>query len=396
MAVTDRRESTLPALTFLGGTGTVTGSRFLVEAGGSRVLVDCGLYQGAKELRQRNWAPFPLPAASIDAVLLTHAHVDHCGYLPRLVREGFHGPVHATAGTCELARIVLPDCGHLQEEEAAFANRKGFSKHRPALPLYTEADARAAADLLVKVETSQRCEVTPEMRAIFRPAGHILGSAVVELQVGDDDVTMVLSGDLGRPCHPLLLAPAPVGAVDALVIESTYGNRVHDEGTALDRLADVVAATARRGGTIVIPAFAVDRTEIVLFHLARLMASGAVPALPVYVDSPMALASLAVYRKAVREQWPELRPELFEQDDPFKTGTLEEVHDVDRSKAVDRMDYPSIVVSAAGMASGGRVPHHLAVRLPDPRNAIVLVGFQAEGTRGRLLLQGGPPPQVLW
>lgn len=387
MAAIDRRASTLPALTFLGGTGTVTGSRFLVEVGGFRVLVDCGLYQGVKELRLRNWAPFPLPASSVDAVLLTHAHVDHCGYLPRLMRGGFDGPVYATAGTCELARIVLPDSGHLQEEDAAFANRKGFSKHRPALPLYTEADARAAVDRLEAVEMSEGCDVTPEVRAIFRPAGHILGSAVVELRLADA-VTIVFSGDLGRPCHPLLLPPAPLGAVDAVVIESTYGNRTHDEGSALDQLAGVVAGTARRGGTVVIPAFAVDRTEIVLFHLARLMASGEVPRLPVYVDSPMALASLAVYRRAVRERWSELRPELFDQGDPFDTGTVEEVRDVERSKAIDRMGYPSIVVSAAGMASGGRVLHHLAVRLPDPRNAVVLVGFQAEGTRGRQLVEG--------
>jgi metallo-beta-lactamase family protein len=374
-------------LTFLGGTGTVTGSRFLVEVNASRVLVDCGLYQGVKELRQRNWAPFPVPPSSLDAVLLTHAHVDHCGYLPRLVREGFHGPVYATPGTCELARIVLPDSGHLQEEDAAFANRKGYSKHHPALPLYTEADARAATSLLAAIGLREACDMTADVRAVLRPAGHILGSAIVELSL-DGGATIAFSGDLGRPSHPLLMPPDPLGAVDALVIESTYGDRRHDEGSALDRLAEVVVRTARRGGTVVIPAFAVDRTEIVLFHLARLMRSGTVPTLPVYVDSPMALASLAVYRAAVRERWAELRPELLSQADPFDTGSLHEVHDVEGSKAIDRVDYPSIVVSAAGMASGGRVLHHLAVRLPDPRNAVVLVGYQAEGTRGRDLLQG--------
>jgi metallo-beta-lactamase family protein len=376
-----------PSLIFLGATGTVTGSRFLVETDDARVLIDCGLYQGVKELRLRNWAPFPVEPSSLDAVVLTHAHVDHCGYLPRLVREGFRGSVFATRGTTELARIVLPDSGHLQEEDAAFANRRGYSKHRPALPLYTETDARAACELLQTLETGHRHDVAPGVHATFRHAGHILGSAIVELRLADE-VTVAFSGDLGRPCHPLLMPPSPVEGVDALVIESTYGNRVHDDASALEGLAAVVERTARRGGTVVIPAFAVDRTEIVLFHLARLIAAGRTPPLPVIVDSPMALASLAVYRRAVRERWPELRPELFAQGDPFDTGTLEEARAVEQSKAIDEMRYPTIVVSAAGMATGGRILHHLAARLPDPRNAIVLVGFQAEGTRGRQLQDG--------
>jgi metallo-beta-lactamase family protein len=376
-----------PSVTFLGGTGTVTGSRFLVETDRARVLLDCGLYQGVKDLRLRNWMPFPITPSAVDAVVLSHAHVDHCGYLPRLVREGFEGPVYTTFGTAELARIVLPDSAHLQEEEAAFANRRGYSKHHPALPLYTEADARAACALLQPVEIDRPHDVAPGVRATFRVAGHILGSAIVELRL-DDQVTVAFSGDLGRPSHPLLRPPSPVEDVDVLLIESTYGNRVHDDASAVDHLAAVVERTARRGGTIVIPAFAVDRTEIVLFHLARLIAAGRIPPLPVVVDSPMALASLAVYRRAVRERWPELRPELFAGGDPFDTGTLQEAHDVEQSKAIDRMPYPSIVVSAAGMATGGRVLHHLATRLPDPRNAILLVGFQAEGTRGRLLEEG--------
>jgi metallo-beta-lactamase family protein len=383
----ERLMSADPSVTFLGGAGTVTGSRFLVETDDARVLLDCGLYQGVKDFRLRNWAPFPVEPSALDAVVLTHAHVDHCGYLPRLVNEGFDGPVYATLGTAELARIVLPDSGHLQEEDAAFANRKGYSKHRPALPLYTEADARAACELLQPVATDRPHDVAPGVRATFRIAGHILGSAIIELRL-DDKVTVAFSGDLGRPCHPLLLPPSPVEDVDVLLIESTYGNRVHDDASALDRLAAVIERTARRGGTIVIPAFAVDRTEIVLFHLAQLIAAGRIPPLPVVVDSPMALASLAVYRRAVRERWSELRPELFGQGDPFDTGTLREARDVEQSKAIDRMPYPSIVVSAAGMATGGRVLHHLAARLPEPRNAIVLVGFQAEGTRGRLLQQG--------
>jgi metallo-beta-lactamase family protein len=380
--------SNRPSLTFLGGTGTVTGSRFLVESGAAKVLIDCGLYQGVKELRLRNWAPFPVAPSTLDAVVLTHAHVDHSGYLPRLVADGFDGPVYATPGTTELARIVLPDSGHLQEEDAAFANRRGFSKHRPPLPLFTEADARTACGLLHTIEYGHRHDVAPGVCVTLRAAGHILGSAIVELRLADD-VTVAFSGDLGRPCHPLLLPPTPLGAVDALVIESTYGNRVHEDASALDGLASVIERTARRGGTVVIPAFAVDRTEIVLFHLARLMTEGCIPSLPVFVDSPMALASLAVYRRAVSEQWAELRPNVCaDADDPFDTGTLEEAHDVEQSIAIDQMRYPSIVVSAAGMATGGRILHHLAARLPDPRNAIVLVGFQAEGTRGRQLAEG--------
>jgi metallo-beta-lactamase family protein len=377
---------TNPAITFLGATGTVTGSRFLVDAAGARVLVDCGLYQGTKELRWRNWEPFPVPPSSIDSVVITHAHVDHCGALPRVVEEGFRGSVWATAGTAALARIVLPDSGHLQEEEAAYANKKGYSKHHPALPLYTEEDGRMAADLVQPIDLTVPSEVAPGVVLTLRPAGHILGSATAELLV-DGATTIQFSGDLGRPRHPLLVAPAPPVAADALVMESTYGNRAHDDASALDRLADVVRRTAARGGTVVIPAFAVDRTEIILFHVARLMSEGRIPRLPVFVDSPMALASLAVYRRAVREHWPEVKPELFDIDDPFETGTLEEVRDVERSKEIDRLQYPSIVVSASGMASGGRVLHHLAVRLPDPRNSVLLVGFQAEGTRGRLLLE---------
>jgi metallo-beta-lactamase family protein len=378
---------TKPAITFLGGTGTVTGSRFLVDAAGARVLVDCGLYQGTKELRWRNWATFPVPPSTIDAVVLTHAHVDHCGALPRLLNDGFRGSVWSTAGTAALAGIVLPDAGHLQEEEAAYANRKGYSKHHPALPLYTEDDGRAAADLVQPVDLTAPCEVAPGVVLTLRPAGHILGSATAELLV-DGATTIQFSGDLGRPRHPLLVAPDPPVAADALVMESTYGNRSHDDANVLDRLADVVHRTAARGGTIVIPAFAVDRTEIILVHLAELMSDGRIPRLPVFVDSPMALASLAVYRRAVRERWPEVKPELFDNDDPFETGTLEEVRDVERSKEIDQLRYPSIVVSASGMATGGRVLHHLAARLPDQRNSVLLVGFQAEGTRGRLLVEG--------
>jgi metallo-beta-lactamase family protein len=384
-----------PVITFLGGAGTVTGSRFLVDADGARVLVDCGLFQGLKELRLRNWDPFPVDPASIDAVVLTHAHVDHIGYLPRLRRGGFDGPVLATEGTVALAGIVLPDSGHLQEEEAAFANRRGYSKHRPALPLYTEADARATLPLLRGAPTGEPTELLPGVTVTLRPAGHILGSATVELAV--DGARIGISGDLGRPSHPILAAPEPLAGLDALLVESTYGDRAHDDAGTDELLAAAVTRTASRGGTVLIPAFAVDRTEVLLVHLARLMRQGAIPELPVRVDSPMALAALSVYRRAIDEAWPEVRADHVtgDGDDPFDTGTLEEVHDVERSKAITGDRYPSIVISASGMATGGRILHHLAARLPDARNTVVLAGFQAEGTRGRRLAEGAREIKLL-
>lgn len=388
-----------PILTFLGAAGTVTGSRFLVESpAGGRVLVDCGLFQGVKALRLRNWEPFPVPPATIDTVVLSHAHVDHCGYVPALVRDGFGGRVLATRATVELAGIVLPDSGHLQEEEAAYANRKGFSKHHPALPLYTEDDAHRALPSFEAVPYGATVEVARGVRARLEPAGHILGSAIVTLEVDTDDGTrrVVLSGDLGRPTHPLLGPPAPIGDADVVLVESTYGDRRHDDEGAVEALARAVRDTAARGGTIVIPAFAVDRTEVVLFHLRRLRAAGRVPELPVYVDSPMALAALAVYRRAIHRRDPDVRPELVDAGhDLFDPGSLAEVHDVEGSMAIDRLHGPKIVISASGMATGGRVLHHLARALPDRRSTVVLVGFQAERTRGRLLAEGARQVKML-
>ncbi len=374
-----------PLITFLGAAGTVTGSRFLVESGEARVLVDCGLYQGLKELRLRNWEPFAVDPATIDAILLTHAHLDHCGYLPVLVRDGFRGRIVATRSTLALADIVLPDSGHLQEEEAAYANRKGFSKHKPALPLYTEEDARRTLRRSDVAEFASPIEVAPGITATFGRAGHILGSATITLTLGDTP-PIIFSGDLGRPHHPLLVPPDPVGRAGTIVVESTYGNRTHDDAGTLDRLRDAIVRTVKRGGTVVIPAFAVDRTEVVLQHLAEMHAAGDIPDVPVYVDSPMALAALRVYEAALRERAPDVRPSLPR--DPFDAGNVVEVRSPAESKALDAMAYPSIVVSASGMASGGRVLHHLARRLPDSRSTVILVGFQAEGTRGRRLLDG--------
>jgi metallo-beta-lactamase family protein len=433
MASSENRPDVVPAdlppvLSFLGATGTVTGSRFLVEVGGARILVDCGLYQGRRELRRRNWERFPVEPDRIDAVVLTHAHVDHCGYLPALVAgtaggrhdtaggrhdtaggrhdtaggrhdtaggrhdtagrvPGFRGPVFATPHTVDLAGVVLPDAGRLQEEDAREANRRGWSKHTPALPLFTEGDAWRSLELLRPVEVHTAVDLPGGIRLELRPTGHILGSAAAHLTLPDGR-RLVVSGDLGRPDHPLLVPPEPPGAADVLLVESTYGDREHPDADVVERLADLVRRTIARGGKVVIPAFAVDRTEVVLFHLRLLMAAGEVPQVPVIVDSPMAHRALSVYRRAVREGAPEVRPELAGGPDPFDTGTLVEVEDAEESRAVDRSREPSIIVSASGMATGGRVVHHLAATIGDARNTVALVGFQAPGTRGARLAAG--------
>lgn len=378
-------------LTFLGGTGTVTGSKFLVEHDGGRVLVDCGLFQGLREHRRRNWRPMPVDPAGIDAVVISHAHLDHVGYLPRLVREGFSGPVLCTPQTAELAAIVLRDSAHLQEEDAAYARQAGFSRHDPPLPLYDAADAEKAIALLTPVPYDTAAPLpgtapaTAPATVLLRPAGHILGSASVTLRAGRR--SLVVSGDLGRPAHPLLLPPGPPDAADALLVESTYGDRRHTDPDP-DRLADVIRRTAQRGGVVLIPAFAVDRTEILLRELRRLTRTGAIPRLPVHVDSPMALAALDVYRRALRDGAPGVRPGLGAGGDPFDPGDLRIARHPEESAALNQPGQPCIILSASGMATGGRVVHHLKHQLPDPRNTVVLVGYQVPGTRGRDLLDG--------
>jgi metallo-beta-lactamase family protein len=378
-----------PTLQFLGGAGTVTGSKYLVRTDGATVLVDCGLFQGLRELRERNWDAPPFDPAGIDAVVVTHAHVDHCGYLPRLVAAGYRGPVFMTPATAELAAIVLPDCAHLLEEEASYANRKGFSKHHPALPLYTQDDAWRALDLVETVPTGTDWDPAPNVAAEYVPAGHILGAASVRLRAGAEGPTVGFSGDLGRNNHPFLVGPQPIGDVDVLLVESTYGDRIHEAGDPSDALAATINRTLDRGGSVLIPAFAVDRTEVVLHHLARLVRAGRIPrGVPVYVDSPMALSALAVYRRAFDRHDPDIRAGVGSADHQFAVPGLREVREVEESKALNQPHAPSIVVSASGMATGGRVVHHLAHWLPDARNTVLLVGYQAQGTRGRKLLDG--------
>ena len=384
----------MTTLQFLGATGTVTGSRFLVRTNRATVLIDAGLFQGAKRDRLANWEPFPVDPATIDAVVLTHAHIDHSGWLPGLARDGFTGPVIATTATCELCQILLPDAAHLQEEQARFANERKFSKHHPALPLYTSDDADAAIALLHGVEFDTPVEVADGIIARFVPAGHILGSASVHLTITDDEsgeettTTLLASGDLGRGNHPLLPGPGTPPASRTVLIESTYGDSIHpDDAEEIEGFAQVIRRTAKRGGIVLIPAFAVDRTEVLLTVLRDLMAGGRIPDLAVHVDSPMALRVLDVYRSHLLEAG---------DDDIFEPGGgLHECPTVEDSKSLNELTAPSIIISASGMASGGRVLHHLARLLPDHRNSVVLCGFQAAGTRGRALVDGARSIKML-
>ncbi|MFM9373588.1 MBL fold metallo-hydrolase RNA specificity domain-containing protein [Streptomyces sp. Da 82-17] len=376
-------------LSFLGGVGTVTGSKFLVESDHARILVDCGLFQGFANLRRRNWERLARDAADIHAVVVTHAHLDHCGYLPRLVRHGFRGPILTTPHTARLAGIVLRDSARLQMEAARHANEHGWSKHRPAKPLYDDSDVEKALAFFDPVPVGADVEILAGTRLTLHHGGHILGSAWARLTL-EDGHTLAASGDLGRPGHPLLLPPEPFSGADVLLMESTYGDRRHDQDSARSAFADVVARTVARSGTVVIPAFAIDRTEVVLHELVRLRETGVLPrSVPVFVDSPMALAALDVYRDAVRERSPELRPEILaEGEGALSPAPFQAARTVQESIDINSVPGPAVIVSSAGMATGGRVLHHLDRLLPDPRNAVVVVGFAAAGTRARDLVDG--------
>ena len=366
-------------LSFLGAAGTVTGSKILVEHQGKRILIDCGLFQGYKNLRLLNWESLPFDPRRLDAVVLTHAHLDHSGILPLLVRNGYKGPIYATAATTELCGLLLPDSGHLQEEDANFANRHKSSRHDPALPLYTEDDARHALKFFRPIEPDQPVKLGP-LTLRLRTSGHILGASSAELRTARGSI--LFSGDIGRPDDLVMHPPSPIEHADYLVVESTYGDRQHEPSDNGQQLAETITRTAARGGVVLVPSFAVGRAQNLLYEIYLLKRAGRIPDLPVFLDSPMAIDAMGIYRRHRREH-------RLSVDDCKGMSTVAKVcRTVDESRALDQMRYPAIVISASGMATGGRVLHHLRALGPDRRNSIVFAGFQAGGTRGARLVAG--------
>ncbi len=384
----------MATLSFWGGVGTVTGSKYLVEAGERRVLVDCGLFQGLKELRARNWQDPPFDPQSLDAVIITHAHIDHTGYLPRLVAQGFKGPVYCSRGTADLLKILLPDAARLQEEEAAYRNRHRLTTHAPALPLYTEEDARAALKRLQSIaNTGEPVEVAPGMRAGFLIAGHILGSSLVLLEIegaGDDGRgrRVLFSGDLGHYDQPIIRDPVAPPACDYLLVESTYGDRLHDPEDPKDALARIINEAAGRGGVVLIPAFAIGRTQEMIYLIRELEDEKRIPVLPVRVDSPMAAAATQVYSNRKEEHDEQYASVLAERRHPLRTHSMVTASSREESKRLNEEQGARIIISASGMMTGGRVLHHARRFLPDPKATVVFVGYQAAGTTGRRVLDG--------
>ncbi len=365
---------------FLGAAQTVTGSKYLVSANGSRILVDCGLYQGVKNLRLRNRSPLPLPVGEIDAVVLSHAHIDHSGFLPAIYRQGYRGPIYCSHATLALCKVLLPDAGYLQEEDARYANRKKFSRHDPAEPLYTQQDAEQVLRQFRAIEYGEPCSVAKGLDATLTPAGHILGACCVLLD--DGHRTLAFSGDLGRPHDPIMRAPEPVPRADYLVVESTYGDRRHGDFDAEQVLGEIINTTVKRGGIVLIPAFAVGRAQLLLYFLQRLRARKAIPDVPVYLNSPMAIRATEIFCRFHREH------KLSNDDCELIDATTTFVRSVEESQALTRQGYPCVIISASGMASGGRVLHHLKSLVGDHRNSVVFAGFQAPGTRGAALVGG--------
>ncbi|MDF3036698.1 MAG: putative exonuclease, metallo-beta-lactamase family [Paucimonas sp.] len=366
---------------FLGATGTVTGSKYLLTSGASTILVDCGLFQGYKQLRLRNRAQMPVRPSQIDAVVLTHAHLDHSGYLPLLVKNGFRGKIYCSEATFDLCKILLRDSGHLQEEEAAFANRRGYSKHSPAMPLYTEEDAIRSLEYFSPVPFGKWFTVFQGMSATMEPAGHILGAAIV--LISDGSQTITFSGDLGRSCDPIMPPPSLIEKTDYLVVESTYGNRRHDPADPSHLLAKTIRETAARGGVTIIPSFAVGRAHTLLYWIHMLKEAGDIPPLlPVYLNSPMAVDATAIYRRHRRDH------RLTQEQCEAMCHSAKMVNTVEESMALNERRQPMVIIAASGMATGGRVLHHLKAFAPDPRNTILFAGYQAGGSRGASMIEG--------
>jgi metallo-beta-lactamase family protein len=379
-------------LTFLGAAGCVTGSKYFVEAAGKRLLVDCGLFQGTSDLKERNWKPLPIEPATINFVLLTHAHLDHTGWLPVLVKDGFRGPIFANPATIDLTGILLKDSAHLQQEETENAQRNKWSRHPDPVALYGPDDVDPVLKLLKPMPRSGSFDISPEFHVTSYDAGHILGSSSLELIINENGkkIVVVFSGDVGRYDQPILKDPVtPPSKADVLLCESTYGDREHAEGDAAELLAGVVNRVAKRGGSIVIPAFAIGRTQTFMYYLRQLEDQQRIPRLPVFVDSPMALSATDLYLKYKEDHDLEYsREDSDGKGDPLDVHEFHLTRSVEESKAINNVKTPCIIISASGMVSGGRVLHHLAQRLPDARNAVILAGFQAVGTRGRALQEG--------
>ncbi|MGA8187123.1 MAG: MBL fold metallo-hydrolase [Candidatus Sulfotelmatobacter sp.] len=395
---------------FLGAAGTVTGSKHLINTSetssskdGFQVLVDCGLFQGQKDWRERNWRDTPVPAKEIEAVILTHAHLDHCGWIPRLVREGFRGPIYATPPTIDLCGIILPDSGHLQVEDAAFYNKTNKSKHHPALPLYTEEDAHESLQYFKPVAVGQTIELSAELSFRFVRAAHILGSCMAEIALTTNGQTrrLLFTGDIGRvvdhkvaPGKVVHSGPAEGEAADVVVMESTYGNRLHPVEDPMPELAALISATARRGGSVVIPAFAIERTQKLVFILKHLMESGNIPRIPVFCDSPMAIKAVEVFLKHDEEYSDDTRSMIKRYGSPLDWPGFTFALTSEESKKINAVLVPSIIISSSGMVTGGRVLHHLAQRLPDPKNLVLFIGFQAPGTRGFTIKSKSPEVKI--
>lgn len=382
------------SITFLGAARTVTGSKHLLQLGKRRVLVDCGLFQGKREIRERNWLPFPIDPDTIDQIIVTHAHMDHIGYLPRLARDGYGGPIYATAATIALSRISLPDSGRIQEEDARYLNRKGLTRHRPALPLYTEKDAYEVLKQMEPVAYREWREIAGGYRWRFLPAGHILGSGFVEMYFPNGE-RILLSGDLGRFGTPIIIDPTIVDFAEYLVIESTYGDRRHPVDSPAEILERILHRAWEQGEVVLVPSFSIGRTQELLYTISQLQKEDRLPRIPIFIDSPMAVSTTEVYRKMKQEQDSDMKLRIAEGEDPLCPDHLEFIRDSNQSKALNSRRGPMVIIAGSGMATGGRIVHHLLNRIDDPATVVLFTGYQAEGTLGREIVEGKEEVEIL-